>query len=118
MREAEIQAEILIAATQDGHRVFRRNAGKCWLGVVVSRIGDILTLKHPRMVELGIEGTPDLQGHSRTGRAIYIEVKAPKGPRRQQQEQFIAMAQDMGCLAGFATSVEEARAIWTDHNER
>ena len=118
MSEADIQKAIQIAASQDGHRLFRRNAGKCWLGVVVARVGDMLHLKHPRMVELGIEGTPDLEGYSSQGRAIYIEVKRPGGKRREAQERFILAAAERGCLAGFAESVEQARAIWTPNNER
>ena len=108
----------MIAATADGHRLFRRNAGRCWLGVTISRVGDILTLKHPRMVELGIEGTPDLEGYSSTGRAIYIEVKRPGGKRREAQSRFIHAALAAGCLAGFAESVEDARKIWGAQDER
>lgn len=118
MRETEIQSAIMIAASADGHRLFRRMAGKCWLGIVVQRVADILTLKHPRMVDMGVEGTPDLAGHSRTGRAIYIEAKRLGGRRRTAQERFILAAQESGCLAGFASSVEEARAIWTSRDER
>ena len=52
-------------------------------------------------------GLPDLFGHTREGRAVYVEVKRPKkGKRSQAQERFIAEARASGAIAFFADSTE------------
>ena len=45
------------------------------------------------------------------GRAFFIEVKAPTGRVRPEQQNFIEQMRSNGALAGVARSVEEARKI-------
>lgn len=60
-------------------------------------------------IRLAPEGTPDVCGYQRRdGRAVFVEVKRPKGHRRESQVQFIQGARTSGCIAGFAESVQEA----------
>lgn len=106
MSERDIQAQIQLAATQDGHRLLRNNVGA-------------LEDRNGRLVRYGLgTGSSDLIGWTRTGRFLAIEVKAPHGKPTDQQRLFIAAVQDAGGLAGIAHSVEEARAIWSTTHER
>ena len=58
------------------------------------------------------EGSSDLIGMRRSdGKFVAIEVKAPTGRRRPEQKLFVELVQSFGGLAGFASSVEEAREI-------
>ena len=55
---------------------------------------------------------PDLAGYRRSdGRAVYIEVKTKRGRVTREQEQFLTVAKQAGCLAGIARSVKEAEEI-------
>lgn len=63
-------------------------------------------------VRVAMPGHPDLAGYRRSdGRAVYIEVKTKKGRATPEQEQFLAVAKQAGCLAGIARSVKEAEEI-------
>lgn len=60
-------------------------------------------------------GLPDIMGYFKSGRAIYIEVKAPKGRRSPEQISFIERAKSRGCFAMFAEGVDEVlEALKTD----
>ena len=99
MSERDIQQAILLAASADGHRLFRNNSGS-------------LQDRNGRWVSFGLcVGSSDLIGFSATGRFLAIEVK-DKGKPTAEQLAFIAMVRRHDGLAGVAHSVAEARAIW------
>jgi hypothetical protein len=57
------------------------------------------------------KGTPDVCGYCpRTGRAVFIEVKAGT-ELSEEQESFLDKAKAAGCLAGVARSVSDALKI-------
>lgn len=56
-------------------------------------------------------GLPDVEGFRVDGNQFYIELKRPKGNRREAQKEFIEDAQSCGIRAGFAESLEEALTI-------
>jgi len=66
-----------------------------------------------RYIKTAIKGYPDLSGYRKSdGKAIFLEIKAEKnGVIRPEQENFIRVALENHCLAGFARSVEDARKI-------
>lgn len=59
-------------------------------------------------VHMAPRGTADISGHTRFGRAVYLEVKLPKGVVSDEQTAFIAEAKRSGCIAGIVRSVGEA----------
>lgn len=56
-------------------------------------------------------GSPDLVGVLRNGRAFCIEVKAPRGRMRPEQEAWWRAARAWGVTGGVARSVPEALAL-------
>lgn len=66
-----------------------------------------------RVVNTGLpKGFPDLFGYRLSdGKFIAIEVKAPRGRVRLEQEQVLNSLISQGIPAGVARSVEEARHI-------
>ena len=98
--ETVLQAEIMLALSQDGHVPLRNNTGA-------------MQDKTGRLVRFGVggKGGPDLWVICRDGMACGIEVKTPKGKVRPEQEAFLAMVRSKGGRAGIARSVEEALAI-------
>ena len=107
--EGQLQREIIFAASAAGHRLFRVNTAMAWVGEVIRRGGDTLTLKNPRPLRAGlVVGGADTIGWTRTGRFAAIEVKIR--PRRATAEQFafILAVRAAGGRACVAYSVQEA----------
>lgn len=105
-KETTLQTEIMVALS-DVAVLVRVPAGQYWAGKVIDG-----SVRNPRPVRVAVKGFPDLAGHRRSdGRAIYIEVKTEKGRPTTEQGKFIKNARQVGCLAGIARSVAEARAI-------
>jgi len=79
-------------------KAWRQNAGGM-------HVGD-------RYVQFASElGLPDICGFMKSGRALYIECKAPGGRLTYHQQRFLEDAQKAGCVAGVARSIEDAQAI-------
>lgn len=115
MTETDIQSSIMIALSQHGCKVFRRNTG-----LFYAKRGNDYT-----PVNIGVKGQSDLQGHTPQGGCFYIECKTPteyaalmsrieRGKTTKhdnEQINFIKQMQKSGALAGFASSVEQALDI-------
>lgn len=100
MTEGDIQRQIMIALSEDGHAVFRANVG-------------LFLTKDGRPVKSGLPtGFSDLFGH-RAGdaRAFYIEIKTPTGRVRPEQTAFLAAMRARGAIAGVARSIQDARDL-------
>jgi hypothetical protein len=67
--------------------------------------------KSKRFVRFGSPGRPDITGHLKGGRALYIEVKRPSGRVTPEQKDFIARATRDGALAFVARSVSDVWAV-------
>lgn len=114
MGETAIQQLIQLAASKDGHRLFRVNSGMAWAGRIVERTAFKITLSPYHPVQLAIEGTPDLCGWLGDGTARFCGVEVKDKTRASDaQRRFIAAIIAAGGRAGSAHNVEEARAIWT-----
>ena len=97
--EQQIQNEILLAASNAGHRLWRANAGK-------------IQTVHGGWIKLFPKGFPDTVGYRKgDGKFIAIEVKTPKGKLRPEQEKFKEFAETQPIIYGIARSVEEALEI-------
>lgn len=97
--EQTIQAEILLAINQKGHRCWRSNAGR-----VKNEAG--------YYIKLFPAGFPDLLGYRKgDGKFFVIEVKNQKGKLRDDQKKFADFAEGQPILYGVARSVEDAMEI-------
>lgn len=97
--EKDIQNAIRLGVS-DIAVTFRANVGK-------------LYIDDGRMIATGLpKGFPDLFGYRKSdGKIIFIEVKTAKGRLRPEQEKFLQIVKEDGCIAGVARSVEDARRI-------
>lgn len=71
-----------------------------WAKIKVWRIRERI----PGQGRLSTAGIPDLIGVGPGGRAIFLEVKRPKGRHRLSQELFIDEVKKAGAVAGFVDS--------------
>lgn len=94
--EHRIQNEIRLALT-DTCVMFRVNVG-------AFRTAD------GRFITSGVpKGFPDLFGFRKSdGKAVFIEVKTPKGRPSAEQKKFLEAMQKYGVIAGICRSAEEA----------
>ena len=123
--EHEIQTEIrLLLGRRPDIRIFRANVGQAWTGERIERRADgSVIIRGARPFSTGLPaGWPDLFGFrfvtvtpELIGAALpvfaAIEVKAPGGRLRPEQEHILAALRSMGALCGVARSYEEAAAI-------
>lgn len=94
--EQQIQNEILLAASNAGHRLFRANAGK-------------IRTSNGAWVKLFPKGFPDTVGYrANDGKFIAIEVKNKKGKLSREQVKFAEFAKTQPILYGVARSKEDA----------
>lgn len=119
--ETRIMKEIEIAVTAAGHKVFRINVGE---GYLYREQPTQETLefenKRARWFKSGPpQGYSDLSGVCYpSGRALFIEVKTPKGKPTEQQCVFLLAMLAAGANAGIARSAEEALDICDMTDER
>lgn len=99
--ETNLQAQIMLALSEAGAKVFRNNTGA------------YMDEKSKRLVRYGVggKGGPDLWGICTDGIALAVEVKTPTGRARPEQLLFLEMARKAGARAGIARSVDDALAI-------
>lgn len=104
--------EILIAASRDGHRLFRQNVGLGWVGEVIRKTADTILLRNPRPLHAGLaKGSGDCIGWTRDGLFASIEVKTGGDRVRPDQAAWAVAVNAAGGRAGVARSVEEAIEI-------
>lgn len=96
--ETAIQNKIMVALSEIGCVVFRRNVG-------------LFYTQDGRMISIGQKGEADLQGHRPDGKCFYIETKTLTGAKRKEQEQFCEAMRKSGAIAGFARTPEQAVQI-------
>lgn len=113
MKESNIQSAILIALSSNNCLVWRVDTAGAWVGRIVHRERDLITLANARMIQAGLcKGGSDIIGiHKPTGRFIAIEVKGKRGRVTKEQENFINAIKSANGIAGVARSVEDALAL-------
>lgn len=111
-----------IAASQLGARLFRMNVGLAWVGEIISKTANTITLKEPRPFKSGFKGmsdscgwisveiTPEMVGRKM---AVFlgVEDKSGSGRTSPEQKEFIAAVRAAGGRAGVSMSDEDVAAI-------
>jgi hypothetical protein len=104
-------------------KVFRNNCGQAWMGKVIRRTADTLTIQDPRPVQFGLHpGSGDLIGWQtleimpeHVGRKIAVftsvEVKTPTGVASADQINWQRVVLDAGGKAVLVKSEEQATAM-------
>ena len=93
--ETILQNEIMTALCRIGCYVERSNSG-------------LYYTKDGRAVKIGVRGQSDLRGHTKTGRAFYLEVKTKSGTPTKEQLRFIEAMRKSGAIAGVVRNVDDA----------
>lgn len=119
MSETTLVREIMLAVSNEGHRVFRNNTGMGWAGKSTqlpqhANTGTV-TIPNARPLHAGLcVGSSDIIGWTKTGRFLAIEVKKPRriGGKRETDEQsnFLHAVRQSGGIGLVARSPQEAIA--------
>lgn len=111
MREPELIRRIMLKASADGVRLFRNNTALGWVGTVVSRTADTITLRNYRPMHAGLViGGSDLvgwspteihQGHVGSTLAVFTAYEAKTGKQKPTAEQdaFLRAVEEAGGIA-------------------
>jgi len=124
MSEAALKQSIRLSVGREPDvKLFNNPVGVGWVGKVIRRTKDTVTLAMPRQISYGLfKGSADTVGyhtvtvtHEMVGQRIAvfasIEVKYLKGTLSPEQETWLAVTRAGGCLTGVARSVADARTI-------
>lgn len=103
--ETNIQNKIIVALSGIGCIVFRRQVGKFY------------TLD-ARLIQIGIPGESDIQGHTPRGFVFYIEIKTLSGQLREDQKKFRDAMLKSGAIWGLARTPAEAIKIIEEGEKR
>lgn len=118
--ESKILRETIVMASRLGHRLFRQNTGKGWIGHVIRRKKNEITICNPRRFISGVKGMSDLIGWTSitvtpdmVGRtvAIYtaIETKSDRGRATKEQQAYIDTVLRAGGIAALVKKGEDYR---------
>lgn len=111
-KESRLISEILIAAGEEGHVLYRNETGTFWGGSVVYQQGDEIVLRGARRVSAGLcRGSADLVGYTSDGRFLAVEVKTGRVRVTREQLAFLGAVRMRGGVAGVARSVDDLRRI-------
>lgn len=124
MNETNLLREIMLAASQDGARLWRNNVGQAWVGSRVERLADgSVLIYNARPFHAGLcEGSADLIGlapviitpeHVGQRLAVFVSVegKSKRGRPSKPQLSWRDAINALGGRAGIARSVEDAIEI-------
>ena len=107
--ETKIMNTILMALSKAGCLLFRNESAGAWVGKVLHKDANQVTLTDARMMRFGLAvGSSDIVGIAPCGRFLAIEIKTSKGRATKEQLRFIDAVNSAGGIAGIARSVEEA----------
>ena len=115
MREQDIQNGIRLEFSKripDG-LLFRTNVGTAWTGSRTRKnLDGSLTIFDPRPFNTGLpNGFSDLFGVLPGGKALFLEVKTPKGRPTEVQTNFLVQVKCAGAAAGVVRSIEDVIKI-------
>lgn len=111
-----------IEATRLGARLFRVQVGLAWVGEVIQKGVNSITLRNPRPFKAGTKGmsdsvgfvpvtiTPEMVG-MRLPVFLAIEDKSGTGRLSTEQRAYIQMVRSFGGRAGVSRNDEDTRAI-------
>lgn len=116
MNEHDIQNLIRIEFSRlyPNALLFRSNVGQAWTGskFIHNKQDRTLTIYDPRPFNTGLpDGFSDLLGVLPGGKALFLEIKTPKGKPSEAQTNFLAQVSSVGAIAGVARSIEDVIKI-------
>lgn len=117
-KETKIQRLIMLALSEAGCTVWRNETAGAWVGKVIHKAGDQVTLSDARMMPFGLcVGSSDIIGIAPDGKFLAIEVKTNSKSSKASKEQllFNAAVIKAGGYAGIARSPEDALNIIKGH---
>ena len=88
-----------------------QNEIRCTLseyGIVVRQNTGVFYNNHGTRTKCGFPGLSDLVFYSKSGEAVFIEVKTPTGRASPEQISFLERMRSYGFKAGICRSVDEA----------
>lgn len=127
MSETAFVKSLILKFSRGPVRLFRQNTAMAWVGEVISRTPDTLTLRNPRPLHAGLcKGSSDLIGWQsltitpemvgqRIAVFVAIEAKTKTGRASPDQIQFIENVSKAGGKAGIVRSDMEAQAVLDSH---
>lgn len=119
-KESELQKKIMVALSKVKTVVFRNNTGSGWIGIIISRTANTITLSDYRPLRAGLtKGGSDLIGWTKVvvtpemvGKTIAVftavEVKTNSGRISNDQKNFLNVLNDSGGFAGIAKNEQES----------
>ena len=107
--ETTLQNLIMLALSDAGCTIWRNETSGAWVGKVIYKTGNQVTLTNARMLSFGLaKGSSDIIGLSPTGRFMAIEVKTKSGRTSTDQRNFLQAVSKSGGIAGIVNSIEQA----------
>lgn len=124
MLESNLTNEILLKiGSTPGLRVFRNNTGTAWVGKVIKKSKNYITLEDPRPLHAGlckgssdyigwktIEITPEMVG-TKVAVFVGLEFKVGKNTASKDQINFIKQVREAGGFAGIVKKSEDAEGL-------
>ena len=108
-QETLIQRAIMLALSEAGCIVWRNNTAGAYVGKLLHKAGDQVTLGNAHLVQFGLcKGSADIVGIAPDGRFMAVEVKTKTGRASAEQMQFIDAVNAAGGIAGLARSPADA----------
>lgn len=112
MSASKLTEDVLLAASEAGHRLFRQNVGLGWVGKVTRLKGGAIRIDNPRPLHAGLaKGSADLIGWTKDGVFASVEIKYGNDRVSPDQTRWIEWVKRGGGRAGIARSVEDALII-------
>ena len=107
--ETKLQNLQMLALSKAGCLVFRNETAGAWVGKVLHKDANQVTLTDARMIRFGLAvGSSDIVGIAPCGRFLAVEIKTSKGRATKEQLRFIDAVNSAGGIAGVARSVSDA----------
>lgn len=107
--ETKIQRNIMMALSSAGCLIFRNETARAWVGQIIHKAADHVTLQNAIMVPFGLAvGSSDIIGITPDGKFLAVEVKTKTGRLSKQQQSFIEAVNNQGGVAFVARTVDEA----------
>jgi len=125
MKEGNIQKLCHIEASEQGATMFRNETFNGWVGKVIHKSGDQVTLSNAKRIAGGLcVGSSDLIGFMPTvitqdmvGQTLPVftgmEVKTPTGKPSKEQVEWDEFLKSKGCISGVVRSPEDVVTLLT-----
>jgi len=112
-QERDLINEILLRASERGHRLFRQNVGSGWVGKAkAGRAPGSMVVQEARPLIAGLcVGSSDVIGWTARGLFVALEVKTPGVRATAAQKAFVEAVSLSGGIAGIVYSADEAMAL-------